>query len=421
MAKIAIIGVGYVGLCTAAGFSKLGHRVKCFDLDERKIESLQKNQIPIYEEGLQALVSEGQKRGNLSFHFNLSDVLTDSDFIFICVPTPQDEDGTADLSYVVRAAKNIAPYLLDGATVVVKSTVPVGAASTIIESMNRLGIHYVSNPEFLREGTAIWDFFNPERIVVGSTSVEASLAVADLYGQTDVPIIATTTSSAELIKYAANSFLALKLSFVNEVAHICEKTGADIQDVTKGFGLDSRIGEKFLHPGPGWGGSCFPKDTRALLSTSKSVGAPSQLIDAAIAANNVTFNRMVDRLASTIGSLEGKNIGVWGIAFKANTDDTRDSPALEIVNRLIEAGSKVVVYDPVAVLPSRYDNVIQVHTPAEAVQDKDALLVLTEWPEFHLLDAENLVSTMQSRVVFDARRILNESWSSECDLILVGR
>lgn len=422
MSQVAIIGTGYVGLCTAAGFSKLGHRVKCFDVVENKIDKLQRGEVPIYEEGLQEIIAEGLFKGNLSFHTELAAVAEDADFTFICVPTPQDEDGAADLSYVLDASKKVSSLLKDSASLVVKSTVPVGAAKRVIEAIDRPNINYVSNPEFLREGTAMWDFFNPDRIVVGSENKTAAAAVADLYCQTDVPTIVTTTSSAELIKYAANSFLAIKLSFVNEVASICEQTGADIKDVATGFGLDSRIGEKFLHPGPGWGGSCFPKDTRALLSTSEAVGAPSQLVKAAVSSNNETFSRIVNRLAARFdGNLEGKEIAVWGIAFKANTDDTRESPALEIVSRLLDAGATITAYDPIARLPEWFVNVAQTKTALEAVRSADALIVLTEWPEFRTLNAETFTALMKTPYVFDTRRILNETWEKHSELMLVGR
>lgn len=422
MSQVAIIGTGYVGLCTAAGFSKLGHRVMCFDVVESKIEKLQRGEVPIYEEGLQEILVEGLTKGNLSFHKELAEVALDAEFTFICVPTPQDEDGAADLSYVLEASTKVAPLLKDGASLVVKSTVPVGAAKRVTEAIGRPSINYVSNPEFLREGTAMWDFFNPDRIVVGSENSTAAKSVADLYCQTDVATIVTTASSAELIKYAANSFLAIKLSFVNEVASICEQTGADIKDVATGFGLDSRIGEKFLQPGPGWGGSCFPKDTRALLSTSEAVGAPSQLVKAAVSSNNETFRRIVNRLSDRFdGNLRGKNIAVWGIAFKANTDDTRESPALEIVSRLVDAGAIVSAYDPIAHLPERFGTVTQTNTALEAVQSADALIVLTEWPEFRTLNAENFTSAMKTPYVFDTRRILNETWEQKSELMLVGR
>lgn len=422
MSKVAIIGTGYVGLCTAAGFSKLGHQVKCFDVVESKIEKLVRGEVPIFEEGLQEIIHEGLAEGNLTFHKDLTEATEDAEFTFICVPTPQDENGAADLSYVLEASISASKYLPDGATLVVKSTVPVGAAETIIEVLKRPTINYVSNPEFLREGTAMWDFFHPDRIVVGSKSSDTARFVADLYCQPYVPTIITTTSSAELIKYAANSFLAIKLSFVNEIASICERTGADIEDVANGFGLDSRIGEKFLQPGPGWGGSCFPKDTRALLATSEKVGATSQLVKAAVSSNTETFSRIVNRLASRFeGNLSGKQIAVWGIAFKANTDDTRESPSLEIITRLLDAGALISAYDPIAKLPIHFVNATQSKTALDAVKSADALIVLTEWAEFNSLDAEQFVHEMRKPIVFDTRRILNQTWAQHSDLILVGK
>lgn len=422
MAQIAILGTGYVGLCTAAGFSKIGHRVLCFDVVKSKIESLRMGKIPIFEDGLEEIVSDGLSKGNLTFHLELPEVIKDADFIFICVPTPQDKNGAADLSFVLEATKNVSPLLKKEAKLVVKSTVPLGASEKIIEKINRPDVHYVSNPEFLREGTAIWDFFNPDRIVVGAKNPEAAKAVADLYSQPEVPVISTTSSSAELIKYASNSFLAIKLSFINEIASICENTGADIADVAQGIGLDTRIGSKFLNPGPGWGGSCFPKDTRALLSASQEVGAPSELVTAAVSSNNKTFDRIVDRLRSKFPEgLEGTKLAVWGIAFKANTDDTRESPALEIVSRLTAAGATVTVYDPIAVLPKNFGDVEQVSTALLAVKDADALIVLTEWPEFKELEVSEFTSAMKRTLVFDTRRILNSSWETGSDLIVVGR
>lgn len=422
MAQIAILGTGYVGLCTAAGFSKIGHRVLCFDVVKSKIESLRTGTIPIFEEGLEEIVSEGLSNGNLSFHLELSEVIKDADFVFICVPTPQDESGAADLSFVLEATKNVSPLLRNDTKVVVKSTVPLGASLKIIENINRPDVHYVSNPEFLREGTAIWDFFNPDRIVVGSNDPEAAAAVAALYCQPEVTVISTSPSSAELIKYASNSFLAIKLSFINEIASICENTGADIADVARGIGLDTRIGSKFLNPGPGWGGSCFPKDTRALLSASQEVGAPSELVMAAVSSNSTTFDRIVDRLKTKFpNGLEGTKLAVWGIAFKANTDDTRESPALEIISRLAAAGATLSAYDPIAVLPNNFEGVVQVSSALTAVKDADALIVLTEWPEFNELEAAEFTKAMKRTIVFDTRRILNTSWETDSDLIVVGR
>lgn len=422
MAQIAILGTGYVGLCTAAGFSKIGHKIMCFDVVKSKIESLKNGNVPIFEEGLEEIVSDSLTKGNLSFHFDVSEVAKDADFVFVCVPTPQDQSGAADLSYVLEATRNISPLLKKGAILVVKSTVPLGASNKIIETIERPDIHYVSNPEFLREGTAIWDFFHPDRIVVGSSNQDAATAVAALYNKPDVPVISTSPSSAELIKYASNSFLAIKLSFINEIASICENTGADIGDVTEGLGLDSRIGSKFLQPGPGWGGSCFPKDTRALLSASQAIGAPSELVQAAVNSNRTTFNRIVDRLQTKLtDGLKGKKIAVWGISFKANTDDTRESPALEIVSRLLDAGAIVSAYDPIAVIPENFGKVTQVDTALSAVEEADALIVLTEWAEFRQLNAKDFTSAMKTANVFDTRRILNSTWETGSDLMVVGK
>lgn len=422
MAQIAILGTGYVGLCTAAGFSKLGHRVKCFDVVESKIQLLQSAIIPIYEEGLKEIVAEGLGSGTLSFHTQLEDVTEDTEFVFICVPTPQDEDGSADLSYVLAATANVSPLLSDGVTIVVKSTVPVGTAEKVVNAINRPTLNYVSNPEFLREGSAIWDFFHPDRIVVGSDSQKAASEVADLYRQPTVPKVVTSPSSAELIKYAANSFLAIKLSFVNEIAGICEQSGAEINDVIEGIGLDSRIGSKFLNPGPGWGGSCFPKDTRALLAIAESVGVPSEIVKAAVSSNIHTFDRIVNRLSAQFSSgLNGKKIAIWGLAFKANTDDTRESPALEIAQRLLVQGAILTAFDPIAKVPTNLQLIAQCSDPKDAVSGADALLVLTEWPEFSTYDASEFTSLMNSPLVFDTRRILNNSWDSSAELITFGR
>lgn len=419
MATIAVVGVGYVGLCTSAGMATLGHSVRSFDVVSEKIAALNSGSIPIYEPGLDELVAAARGNGTLSFFDELAPAIEAAEFVFICVPTPQDEDGAADLSYVLAAVESIRSLLAPGATVIVKSTVPVGAADRVQRALARDDVHYVSNPEFLREGSAMWDFFNPDRIVVGSANAEAARAVAELYQQPDVPTVITTPSSAELIKYAANAFLAIKLSFVNEVAAICEQAGANIHDVAEGFGLDSRVGAKFLNPGPGWGGSCFPKDTRALLSVSERLGVPSTLVSAAVSSNDKTMHRIVERLADQLGEgLEGRTIAAWGIAFKAHTDDTRESPAVAIIRRLTQRGATVRAYDPIAKLPS-IAGASQVDSAAEAAASADALIVLTEWPEFAELNAEEYRNQMSGDVVFDTRRILNSSWQ-QGNLMLVG-
>jgi len=420
MARITVVGVGYVGLCTSAGFASLGHEVRSFDIDVNKVDRLRAGEIPIYEPGLKKLVVDGVVSGRLRFFAELEPAVADAEFVFICVPTPQDEDGAADLSYVLAATQSLSPLLSGGATVVVKSTVPVGAAERVQSKLAGTDVAYVSNPEFLREGSAMWDFFNPDRIVVGSSEEQAATAVAALYQQPDVPLVVTTAASAELIKYAANSFLAIKLSFVNEMASLCEKVGADIADVTRGIGLDSRIGEKFLQPGPGWGGSCFPKDTRALFNISERSGVPSALVQAAIASNDQAFLRIVDRLTDALGGgLEGKRIAVWGFAFKANTDDTRDSPALSIMRQLAARGAEVIAYDPIATLPP---SVVaqQAQSALDAVSDADALIILTEWPEFSEVAARDALGVMSGNVVFDTRRVLSSDWAESSKLLKVG-
>lgn len=420
VAKITIIGTGYVGLCSSAGFANLGHDVCGFDIDTNKIERLRAGETPIYEPGLAELLIDGAASGHLRFFTELGPAVAEAEFVFICVPTPQDEDGAADLSYVLAVAHSLSPLLSAGATVVVKSTVPVGAAERVQSKLARADVAYVSNPEFLREGSAMWDFFHPDRIVVGSSDEQSAISVAALYQQPDVPLVVTTAASAELIKYVANSFLAIKLSFVNEMASLCEQVGADISDVTRGFGLDSRIGEKFLQPGPGWGGSCFPKDTRALLNISERSGVPSALIQAAIASNDQSFHRIVHRLSDALGGgLEGMRIAVWGFAFKANTDDTRESPALAVMRRLAARGAEVIAYDPIATLPTGV-NARQVPSALAAVRDADALIVLTEWPEFTETVARDALAVMRGRVVFDTRRVLNADWSEISEFMKSG-
>lgn len=412
MSKVAVVGVGYVGLCTSAGLASLGHEVHSFDVITEKISNLQNGIVHIFEEGLADLVASGIQSGNLNFHNDLETALSFAEFVFLCVPTPQDEDGTADLQYVISAAQSVAKFAQPGAVVITKSTVPVGAAKKVKEALSREDLYVASNPEFLREGTALFDFYNPDRIVAGADDPVIAHKVADLYQNTSVPNLITSTASAELIKYAANAFLAIKLSFVNEIAAICEQSGADINDVTKGFGLDSRIGEKFLKAGPGWGGSCFPKDTRALLAISESYGVKSDLINSAVHSNEKTFDRIALRAEQLAGgSLHGKKIAAWGIAFKAGTDDIRESPAVVIINRLLDKGAEVVAYDPKAKLPAE-SQAVQVGTMAEAVADAEMLIVLTEWPEFITASSSNFLPAMKAKTVFDTRAILSSDWQN---------
>lgn len=411
MFKVAVIGTGYVGLTTAIGLASLGHEVVGYDIDPSKVDQLKAGILPIYEPGLEQMLTDVLATGKLRATSNLSEALINAEFVFTCVPTPQDEDGSADLSYVIAASKEMKDLLAPGAIVVTKSTVPVGSASQVEDAIGRADVHVASNPEFLREGAAVIDFKNPDRIVVGARSTEVAQRVMDLYAVIDCPKVLTSQPAAELIKYASNSFLAIKLSYVNDIAALCEAAGADPLEVVHGMGLDSRIGDRFLAPGPGWGGSCFPKDTRALASIAAGFGIPIPLIDAAIASNEKAHKRVVDRVMQELGgSLVGKTIAVLGLTFKANTDDTRQSPAIAVIERLIGRGAKVVAFDPIV---STYSlaGLKVVESPAAAASDADALVVLTEWPEFGQLDPAELIAAMRGTCVVDTRNILNKtSW-----------
>ena len=413
MSKIAVIGTGYVGLTTSIGLASLGHEVIGFDLDSAKVEMLQAGKLPIHEPGLGEILIAGIKSGNLQSTSDLSEAVADADFVFTCVPTPQDDDGSADLSYVISASVAMKDLLKPGAIVVTKSTVPVGSAQVVENAIGRSDIEVASNPEFLREGAAVHDFKHPDRIVVGARSTEISQKVMDLYSHIDCPKLLTSQETAELIKYASNSFLAIKLSYVNDVAVLSEAVGADPFEVLQGMGLDTRIGNRFLEPGPGWGGSCFPKDTKALESIAKSFGVDLPLITAAIASNEISHKRVADRLAKALGgSLNGKTIAVLGLTFKANTDDTRESPAIAVIEHLIKGGGEVVAYDPMV---SSYDlaGLTVAQSPVAAANGADALVVLTEWPEFSEIDCAEMLAAMTGSVVIDTRNVLNKSlWQS---------
>lgn len=413
MSKIAVIGTGYVGLTSAIGLASLGHEVAGYDINESKIEKLKNGELPIYEPGLDDLHSLAVKTGKLAFTSDLSNAVSDADFVFTCVPTPQDEDGSADLSYVIAATSAMKSLLKPGAILVTKSTVPVGSAERVEQTLERSDVYVVSNPEFLREGAAVEDFKNPDRIVVGARSQETGQKVMDLYEKITCPKLITSQPAAELIKYASNSFLAIKLSFVNDIAALCEAIGADSLDVMQGIGLDSRIGNRFLNPGPGWGGSCFPKDTRALSSISANFGLNMPIIEAALESNEKAHKRVADRVMAALGgSLVGASIGVLGITFKANTDDTRESPAVAVIERLIGRGAKVKAYDPL-VKDYQLDGLQIVSSPIEAASKTDALVVLTEWDDFKKITPSEILNAMKQNFVIDTRNILNkEDWLS---------
>jgi UDPglucose 6-dehydrogenase len=404
--NLAVLGAGYVGLTTALCLAHLGHQVSVFDTNSQRIDSLQRGVLPIFEPGLEDFLKAGLASGLLSFSHDLSSALTNKLVTFICVPTPQDEDGAADLTHVLEAVSTCSPFLVEGAILATKSTVPVGSAQRVEVALGRPDISVVSNPEFLREGSAVQDFLNPDRIVIGSRSQAAALVMTDLYAQIAGPVLTTSPESAELIKYASNAFLAIKLSFTNDIAALCEKTSGDITEVTLGMGLDKRISPEFLKAGPGWGGSCFPKDTRALISIADGFGLNMPLIEAALESNDRAHKRVADTIMRQLGgSLEGKNIAVWGIAFKANTDDTRESPALAVISRLRNRGAHVRAYDPVA----RYeDNSFELAVSAlDAAKGADALVLITEWAEFAEIDPRRVKDVMAGDSVLDCRRVLN--------------
>jgi UDPglucose 6-dehydrogenase len=407
MADIAVIGAGYVGLTTAACFSSLGHDVVCADIDEDRVAGLQRGEIPIVEAGLEALVREGMEEGRLSFVVGAEAAARRSEFAYLCVPTPQGDDGSADLSYIEGAAREIGPVLPAEAVVVNKSTVPVGSTRAVERVLGRDDIVVVSNPEFLREGSAVHDFLNPDRIVIGCDDQSAAVRVAALYIGVTAPIIVTDPASAETIKYASNAFLATKISFVNAVAAVCEAVGADVKDVVLGMGYDTRIGHEFLKPGPGFGGSCFPKDTRALVHIADSAGYRFDLLRGVIAVNEEQFQRVVAKVRDLAGgSLAGVKVGVWGLTFKARTDDTRDSPALRVVRLLAEQGADVRAYDPAVKGPVQ--GIEPAGDPYSVCDDADVLVVLTEWDEFRWLDFDKVAGLMRHLRVVDARNLLDK-------------
>ena len=413
MAKIGIVGTGYVGLVSAVCFAKLGHQVTGIDLDEAKISKLLIGESPIYEEGLIELLKEGLKSKALTFS-NSIETLSESEFVFLCVPTPQDQDGSADLSYVLKATSDLKEILAEDTCLVTKSTVPVKSWKQIAETLMRDNVHIVSNPEFLREGTAIADFFNPDRIVTGCVDKEKAEAVAKLYKLPLTETLITDNTTAELIKYASNSFLALKLSFVNDIAALCEKVEADPLEVLRGMGLDKRIGDRFTTPGPGWGGSCFPKDVRALMMTSEAAAVPMPLLSAAWESNERAHRRFVELANDSIGgSLVGKKIAVWGLAFKAFTDDVRESPSLAIIDRLQGRGAEVIAYDPEVKSIIHNPNIKIVNNIFETVKEAELILVLTEWPEFSLIDPEEMAKVSSTKKIIDTRGVLSkQKWKN---------
>jgi UDPglucose 6-dehydrogenase len=408
--RIAVIGTGYVGLTTGAYLAHLGNEVVCADVVEDKVERLNRGEIPIVEHGLGELVAEGLQAGRLSFVLGATTAAEGAEFVFLCVQTPQGDDGSADLSYIRQAATEIGPVLGTETIVINKSTVPVGSTRVVEEALGRSDVFVVSNPEFLREGSAVHDCLNPDRIVIGADDQAAAMRVAALFDSLKAPLVITDPASAETIKYASNAFLATKVSFVNALANVCEAVGADVREVVLGMGYDKRIGFEFLRPGPGWGGSCFPKDTRAMVRIAEDHGYDFDLLRGVITVNDEQYERMADKVDRIVGgSVAGKRVAALGLTFKARTDDLRDSPALAVLGRLRDRGvASITAYDP-AIAAGRevLDGVDVVADPYAAAEGADVLVVLTEWDDFRWLDFAKLAGLLGEPRIVDTRNLLD--------------
>lgn len=427
--KIAVVGTGYVGLVTGTCFAEMGTEVYCVDIDKKKIDNLQNGIIPIFEPGLDEMVERNHKAGRLQFTTDLTSILNNVDIVFSAVGTPPDEDGSADLKYVMDVARNVGKNLNKYILVVTKSTVPVGTAKLVKQAIqeeldkrgkNDIEFDVASNPEFLKEGAALDDFMHPDRVVVGIENEKARILMEKLYKPftlNNYPIIYTDIPSAEMIKYAANAMLATRISFMNEIANLCEIVGADVSMVRKGIGADVRIGSKFLYAGCGYGGSCFPKDVKALINTAKKNGYNMRILNAVEDVNEFQKNVLFDKLLKYYdGSIAGKTIALWGLAFKPNTDDMREAPALVLIDKIIKAGAKIRAYDPVAMEEAhrRLDNsIIYAKDIYDATVNADAILMVTEWNEFRLPMWNVIKKTMNKPVVFDGRNIFNKQELNE--------
>lgn len=413
MKQICVVGVGYVGIVTGACFADLGNKVIAVDVDQTKIDNLKKGIMPIYEPGLEELVSRNVKAGRLVFTTDYKEALDGTEFAFIAVGTPSAVNGEADLQYVASAARSIAENLTNELIIINKSTVPVGTGdwvSDIVKQSQKSEVEFsvVSCPEFLREGSAIGDFMNPHRTVLGSTDKDAASKVAQLHLPLRAPIVITDLRTAEMIKYASNAFLATKISFINEIANICEVLGADVKEVAAGMGYDARIGRHFLDAGLGWGGSCFPKDVLALAYMAEEAGIDPKILNTVMDVNYGRRKTAVDHIRAMVGGdLRGKTIGLFGLAFKPNTDDMRDAPAIDIAEELVEHGAIVKGYDPVSmqIAAERLPAVKMVKDPYEVARDSDGVMVITEWNEFKQIDLDKLKTIMKSPVVYDGRNI----------------
>jgi len=428
--RIAMIGTGYVGLVSGACFADFGHSVCCIDKDSAKIDGLNAGRMPIWEPGLEALVNANAEHGRLTFTTSLHEGVKDAEAVFIAVGTPARRgDGHADLTFVFEAVRELAKVIRPGTVVVTKSTVPVGTGDRIEEILGEEGVTDVSvasNPEFLREGAAIADFKHPDRIVVGAGDERAQEVLKEIYRPlflNRAPILFTGRRTAELTKYAANAFLAVKISFINEIANLCEAVDADVQDVARGIGLDNRIGPKFLHAGPGYGGSCFPKDTLALLQTADKFGVDQRIVRTTVQVNDDRKAGMVDRVERAIGGdLKGKRIAVLGLAFKPNTDDMRDAPSIPLIEALLERGAEVSAFDPVAREQAEkiFTGIEFAANAEQAAADADALVIVTEWDEFRALDLKRIAGMLRGRVLVDLRNVYDRDDAQAAGLAYYG-
>jgi UDPglucose 6-dehydrogenase len=418
--KLAVIGTGYVGLVTGTCFADSGNKVICVDNNQAKVEMLKNKQIPIYEPGIESLFERSVREGRLSFTTSLEEAVAFADIIFLCLPTPPGANGQADLSFVLNVAEQIGPMLDRYKVIINKSTVPVGTADKVrerIQKVTTMEFDVVSNPEFLREGAAIDDFLKPERVVIGTRSARASEMMQQLYEpfvRSGNPIIIMDERSAELTKYAANAFLATKITFMNEIANLCERVGADVDNVRRGIGTDSRIGKRFLFAGIGYGGSCFPKDVQALGYTADEFAYDFKILDAVMAVNDAQKMSMIPKMEAHFGQLKGLQMTLWGLAFKAETDDVREAPALYIAKALADAGVKLIAYDPEAnanfkayMGPEYEDKITYVNDALEALKGSDALLISTDWNEFRRPNFDELKERLKKPVIFDGRNLFD--------------
>ncbi|HHQ48359.1 MAG TPA: UDP-glucose/GDP-mannose dehydrogenase family protein [Acidobacteria bacterium] len=414
---ICVVGTGYVGLVTGACLADFGMDVTCVDKDETKIAMLQRGEIPIYEPGLDALVEKNTAAGRLHFSTEVAEAVRQALVIFIAVGTPPKEDGSADLTYVLQVARTIGENMDGYKVIVTKSTVPIGTGQLIEETIDEVtgggcSFSVVSNPEFLREGSAIEDFMRPDRVVIGARDPQAIAIMKDIYSPLyliETPFVITNVESSELIKYASNAFLATKITFINEVADLCERLGADVHHVAKGMGLDRRIGPKFLHPGPGYGGSCFPKDTQALADIARTAGQPFDIVETVVRVNERIKARSIDKIRTALGEdLRGKTVGILGLAFKPETDDMRESPSIPLVNALVEDGATVRAFDPAAMDNAREvlpDSVIFCEDSYETAEGADALVIVTEWNQFRYLDLQRIKGLLARPIIVDLRNV----------------